>query len=240
MESISFQNSQNVNIQFQKATITQRIGAFLIDLLIISAIFLVPLIVLHKSDTMFVVWAVIMTIVSLTYNLLCEVFLEGQSLGKRVMDIRVASIDGNSVTMSQYGIRWVFRLIDIALLQGSIAVFTILLGGKGQRLGDILAGTIVISEKKNINKKLFKVPEFPEDYEPEFYQASNLSDQQIKVIRKGLTLNYSTDQQIILNKLVDKLKVQLAIDSDMRHKEFLNQLLNDYYFLTITSNQEQY
>lgn len=238
MTSISFQNSQNVNIQFPKATITQRIGSFLIDIIIVSSIYLLPLVVLYKLEILLAVWVVIMAIVSLTYNLLCETFLEGQSLGKKVMKIRVASIDGSSVTFSQYLIRWVFRLIDIALLQGTVAVFVILIGGKGQRIGDILAGTIVISEDEKMKSTLFKVPEFPEDYQPVFYQASSLSDQQIKVIKKGLQLNQSTDHLKILFKIVDKLKEQLSIDTEIKNKQFLRQLLNDYYYLTVTANQE--
>ncbi|KXX68729.1 RDD family protein [Flammeovirga sp. SJP92] len=240
MSSISFQNSQNVNLQFQKALVTTRIAAFIIDMMLISAIMLLPGMILTYTSQFAIFWVVIMSIPFLFYNLICEIFLEGQSLGKKALKIRVVSMDGNATKLSQYFIRWIFRLIDIALLQGTVAVFTILMKGEGQRLGDILAGTIVISEKRKVDRFTFQIPEFPEDYEPVFVTADTLNDKQLNVIKKTLKLKNTEDHYTVIHQIAEKLKEQLLIESDLQGRDFLKQLVDDYYYLTVQSQKESY
>ncbi|OHX64707.1 RDD family protein [Flammeovirga pacifica] len=249
MSSISFQNSQNVNIQFQKANVITRIGAYLIDGLIIGAIgFIYSLLVIYGFDqidveignltrNILLISGGLIILLFLLYDLLCEVFMEGQSLGKKAMNIRVASIDGSSVRFSQYLIRWVFRLLDITLVNGVVAIIAIIAGGKGQRVGDILAGTLVVTDSNKINVSDFNIPTFEEDYEPIFPQASSLNEKQLHVIKKALKLDFTQEHQAVILKLENKLKEQLNIETTMRHKKFLMQLMNDYYYYTIESTK---
>ncbi|WP_082026457.1 RDD family protein [Flammeovirga sp. OC4] len=239
MSSISFQNSQNVNLQFQKALITTRIAAFLIDILLLSSILLFPFFIFTMFDLFIVItiWVSIMSFVILVYNLLCEIFFEGQSLGKRAMKIRVVSMDGESVKLSQFFIRWIFRFVDILLMQGAVAVFTILIRGKGQRLGDILAGTMVISERRKVEAFNFSIPEFAEDYAPMFLHADAINDQQLNVIKKTLKFKGSEEHEEVVHTIANKLKEQLSVESSLEDIDFIEQLLNDYYFLTLQSQK---
>ncbi|NME72636.1 RDD family protein [Flammeovirga aprica] len=251
MSSISFQNSQNVNLKFQKALITTRIAAWVIDALLLVSIVYFPYVLFDELYSIIDTWVYVAGGVFMIYNLLCEVFFEGQSLGKRVMKIRVVSMDGSAVKFSQYIIRWIFRLIDITLLQGAVAVYTILLKGKGQRLGDILAGTIVISEEREIKQYNFDIPTFLEGYEPTFKNADSINDRQLSVIKKALKLKqedlyhyaYPTSEHLQHNKVISmitrKLRRQLHIESDLEDPGFLRQLLDDYYFLTSASHRDK-
>ena len=73
------------------------------------------------------------------YSLIFEIAMNGQTPGKYLNKIRVVKIDGSKPTLGSYLTRWLLRIIDIWFFTGSVAVFTILFNGKGQRLGDIAA-----------------------------------------------------------------------------------------------------
>src|SRR4029077_19753394 len=90
------------------------------------------------------IWIVVLVIPFALYNLLFEIFMNGQSPGKRAMDIKVLRLDGTPATVGDYIMRWLFALVDVHLFSGLIAVLCIAIGGKGQRLGDMVAGTTVV------------------------------------------------------------------------------------------------
>ena len=76
---------------------------------------------------------------TLTYFFICEA-LWGQTLGKRLLGLRVLMRDGRPATVSAVSARTVFRLID----DGPVGLVVMLLSGRRrQRLGDLLGGTIV-------------------------------------------------------------------------------------------------
>src|SRR5690606_21050190 len=86
----------------------------------------------------------IVTVPFLLYHPLFEILMNGQSPGKRQMKIKVVSLDGSSPTIGGYLMRWLFRLVEVFMLRGAVAMVTIAANGKGQRLGDIAAGTTVV------------------------------------------------------------------------------------------------
>ena len=116
----------------------------------------------------------------------------------------------------------VFKIIDFPLY-GSVAILTILIGGKGQRLGDIVAGTMVISTKKKSEFTRFKMPTFEEDYQPKYFQASSLTDEQVKLIKKVLDLSDAQVHRKAFDVLVEKIENSLSIESDEPNRIFLNQ-----------------
>jgi uncharacterized RDD family membrane protein YckC len=83
--------------------------------------------------------AIFLVSLMLAYFFLCEA-LWGQTLGKRVMGLRVLMRDGRPATVSAVSARTVLRLIE----DGPIGlVIMVLSGRRRQRLGDLLGGTIV-------------------------------------------------------------------------------------------------
>ncbi len=82
--------------------------------------------------------------ISVGYGIACEWFLRGQTIGKRLLKLRVVDATGLRLTLPQVVVRNLLRPIDalpIAYLVGGIASF---LSRKGQRLGDLAAGTAVV------------------------------------------------------------------------------------------------
>ena len=85
------------------------------------------------------------------YSLLFETLLDGQTPGKRIIKIKVVKIDGYQASLADFVIRWIFRIVDLNMMSGVVALISIITSPKNQRLGDMTAGTAVISLKNNVN-----------------------------------------------------------------------------------------
>lgn len=81
------------------------------------------------------------------YPVVFEIATRGRSLGKIVMGLRVVSDDGGPERFRQAVFRALAAVVEIWALTGSPAVIASLLSSRGKRLGDIFAGTVVISER---------------------------------------------------------------------------------------------
>jgi len=69
----------------------------------------------------------------------------GQTIGKRFTRIRVAKEDGSRCNYSSALVRNVLRIVDIPPLLYALGIISIVVTDKRQRLGDMLAKTIVIT-----------------------------------------------------------------------------------------------
>src|ERR1700761_731356 len=117
METITVRTTQNIDIEYEVGGLGERMVARLIDIGIFIPLFIFGAII-SRYDAV-VTWSYY-TILALFgfYDLICEVSFNGQSLGKRVMKIRVISMDGARPQFGQYLLRWLFRLIDFAITGG--------------------------------------------------------------------------------------------------------------------------
>jgi uncharacterized RDD family membrane protein YckC len=87
-------------------------------------------------------------VVSIGYGILCEWTYKGQTLGKRLMSIRVMDIQGLRLQFSQIVIRNLLRFIDSLPVCYLVGGLSCLLSPKSQRLGDLAANTIVTREPR--------------------------------------------------------------------------------------------
>ncbi|WP_455432919.1 RDD family protein [Streptosporangium soli] len=81
------------------------------------------------------------------YPVAFETLSRGRSLGKLALGLRVVSDDGGPERFRQALFRGLAGVLEVWLLTGAPALITSLISAKGKRLGDIFAGTIVISER---------------------------------------------------------------------------------------------
>ena len=117
MEIITVHTTQNIDIDYEVGGLGERILAYLIDLAIFIALFIIGAIVATNflSQSGSVAMFIVIGLMLLFYDLVCESFFNGQSAGKHVMKIRVISLDGTRPKFSQFLLRWLFRLIDFSL-----------------------------------------------------------------------------------------------------------------------------
>ena len=235
MDNFQIETAQNVTINQNVAHLSTRIGSFLIDMLFIIGYYVVILLIMNSLNLNSGNQWALMMLISLPvffYNLLFEVLMNGQSPGKRINKIRVVKLDGSKPTFGSYLLRWMLRLIDITLASGSVALLTILLNGKGQRLGDLAAGTTVVSEKKRITLEDTISADISEDYKPTFPQVTTLSDADIQTIKSMYTKAKKTGNHKIVLKLHEKVTELLELKTDMKPIDFIDVVIKDYNYYT--------
>lgn len=82
------------------------------------------------------------------YWTLMEVFLNGQTIGKRVLGIRVVRADGSPVGLYESAVRNLCRVVDFIPVLYATGCITMLLTRQHRRLGDLLAGTLLVREER--------------------------------------------------------------------------------------------
>lgn len=232
MHTIKINTTQNVVIEYQIASVGSRILAVFIDRLIFLALMLLNslLISTFPSDDMFYILSSFSVLFAIFYSVLCEILMDGQTFGKKQMKIKVVRLDGTSPSLGNYLMRWVMTPIDTLIGGGGIGLFVILANGKGQRIGDIAAGTTVISTKPITSPKNIYIEELSPDYQPFYANSYLLSDNDVQIIREIVKFFRESGNDEILGKAADKVAIQLNITS--RHTSsnlvFLETILKDH------------
>ncbi|MEG0646946.1 MAG: RDD family protein [Bacteroides sp.] len=175
---------------------------------------------------------------ALCYPLLCEVFNRGQSVGKRLLNLRVVKVDGSTPSLSSYLLRWLLFIVDVPLT-GGLGLVVVLLTKNNQRLGDLAAGTMVIKEKnyRKIHVSLDEFDHLTSGYRPRYPQAADLSIEQVNTINKVLIASVSsTKGGKQLAALAYKIRTTLALPESATNTDdttLLHTLLRDYQYYAL-------
>lgn len=236
MDNFSIETAQNITINQNVAHITTRIGSYLIDLLLIIGYWVILILILVKLDIEpsmeYMAVYSLLGLPTFFYSLLFETLMNGQTPGKYFNKIRVVKLDGSKPNFGGYLLRWVLRVIDLSLASGSVAVLTILLNGKGQRLGDIAAGTTVISEKKRVTLQDTIASDISENYTPTYAQVTLLSDSDIHTIKKLYREAKQKGNHKVIIKLHLKVTELTGITTEQKPIDFIDNVLKDYQYYT--------
>lgn len=267
MAVIKVPTSFNLDVEFEVPEFYRRFIALLIDVLIMY-FYLRLAIALYTSvarnanffnnDTMYNLQALLVVLVLpvLLYHVVMEITMNGQSVGKKIMALRVVNENGGRASVSQFLIRWLLRDIWFLFLfavglQGNfqtpesifivVVVFLFFIceivlvasSKKGQRIGDILAHTIIIrtNRQSSIEETVFQ--EVADSYTPSFPQIMKLSDRDINAIKSILETARKKGDVEMAATASEKIRLHLAIETDMNPFEFLDILLKDYNYLSV-------
>ena len=231
---VHVRTTQNVFIHYPVASVGDRILAYLLDQLILI-VFVIAMVAFYVTIQMTIVWAWLVSVALpyLLYHLMFEIFMNGQSPGKRAMNLKVLRLNGTPATVGDYLLRWMFAFVDIHLMSGVIAVLVIAIGEKGQRLGDLVAGTTVV---KLIHEAEITAAEVfvPQDagYVPTFAQVVQLTDQDIELVRRALEVNRDNANPAPVMAVTEKIKTLLGVQTDMPPVKFLYTVIKDFQHLT--------
>ncbi|MGG9972256.1 RDD family protein [Ferruginibacter sp. SUN002] len=256
MSLIQIATPFNIDIEFEVAEFHKRFFAYLIDI-ILMVIYLISMIYLFVGDYRlrfgeasigFVILAVFIPLIF--YTLLSELWLNGQTVGKKIFKIKVVSLDGGEPTLSQYLLRWFLRFYEwgfivfflfwgngkmgflILFLGGIVSIIIISISKRNQRLGDIVAGTVVVNttSKFTVNDTIF-MHVADTNYKVKFPQVMRLSDRDINTIKNVLTQVQKTNDHQMCNRVANKVKEVLGINTDMFAVDFLEKIMADYNYL---------
>lgn len=249
MAEIQITTTQNVTISFKAAEVGERILAYIIDLVIkIAYLFFIsfvlgliarPLDVLIEDDFADDPWSVMAIVIVICspvifYTIVSETLLMGQTLGKKIVNIRVVKIDGYRASFLDYFIRWVMRLVEISLFWGIPALVAVGTSKKHQRLGGMASGTAVITLKNKIGINHTILQEVQEDYKPTYFSVIKLSDNDVRIIKENfLRAKKNNDHKtmLILREKITNV-IEEKPHADVTTENFIRCILKDYNHFT--------
>ena len=267
MPIIKIHTNFNIDLEFEAAEFHRRLGAWAIDLFIQVFYIIIASKIINalrdgKSfsiDDAYDSWGISLLLILpfFVYHLVSEITMVGQSIGKKIMKIRVVNENGGKASMSQYIIRWLIRTSDLSILLiiaylPYVAVYgykaVLAIGGaflllfadiilvaaskKSQRLGDMLAGTVLIrtNPKGSIDETVFL--EVADSYIPSFPQIMQLSDKDINAIKSILDTSRKKGDFQLAAMATEKIKSHLKIETNLSPFDFLEVVMKDYNYLS--------
>lgn len=146
---------ENVRLAFRLAGPGSRMGAYLLDLalrwaVIMGLMFFVGLFLpfISVSGLPIGIYLVGLFLVEWGYGCLFEGLWNGQTPGKKAFRLRVMKAEGYSISFHEAMLRNLLRAADILPVLYGVGFLTMLCNGRMQRIGDLVAGTIVVREKR--------------------------------------------------------------------------------------------
>lgn len=247
MASIEIRTTQNVTIEYDSASLWERLIAVLIDAVIVLAMYLfISLLIAGASNSNLVDgdqgWLMFLGLLPITgfmlYHFLSEIFANGQTWGKKAMSIKVIRLDGKEAGLSDSLLRAVFYIVDGIFTMGILGSILIASTAKHQRLGDMTANTTVIKLKPNLRFGLEDILRINtlQNYEPSYPSVRQYSEQDMLFIKNALSRYQkypNTAHRRIIMELIEKIQKQLGLADLPKDKiEFLRTLIRDYIVLT--------
>lgn len=147
---------ERVSFDYQVAGIGTRAIAQILDLLIIAAIlvavgFAAGAFAVVGSNTLAYLVGLLGSFVAIFgYFWVSEALWSGQTIGKRVFHLRAVGDRGEPMTFGQAGIRNVVRIADFLPYAYGVGMVVLFANGRGKRLGDLAAGTVVVKDSESI------------------------------------------------------------------------------------------
>ena len=149
INSLTIRTPEGIEFSLMLAGPVTRFLAWSVDLLVIlvtSKLLNVLLAVLGfiSSDLASAASILGYFVVSIGYGIVMECYWRGQTLGKRLLRLRVTDVHGLQLQFSQIVIRNLLRFVDSLPFLYLVGGLTCLINRRTQRLGDIVANTIVV------------------------------------------------------------------------------------------------
>ena len=259
LQTVQFETPENVQIGYRVAGPGTRFLAWLIDelfVLIVSIILIMSLMIVGifastveqqfeqmvedpEHGPQAIMYAMgfcmlIWTFSGVTYFSLAELFMRGQSLGKRVIGLRVVKQNGFSIDAQSILVRNLFRLFE------SLPMFWItpVLSQQTQRLGDMVAGTLVVIDRvepmQRVRREMARRTDEECRYRFNIAQLARLRPIDIELLERLLDRWDSIPRgQLVelVHPTIEMLSTRLQVDRPAREDRlrFLEDLLASLY-----------
>src|ERR1700682_290633 len=147
---------ERVSFDYQVAGLGTRAIAQLLDLLVVAGILLAVYFVAFaaaaaNANTVATLIAIIGSfVVIFGYFWVSESLWSGQTIGKKAFRLRAVGDRGEPITFGQAGIRNIVRIVDFLPYAYGVGLVVLFVNGKGKRLGDLAAGTLVVKDSDHV------------------------------------------------------------------------------------------
>lgn len=194
-----------VTIAVDVAGLGSRMIAWLIDT-VIQLLILVPILIGVGAGDLsgsveLVVLSLVVFLIFWGYFPIFELSWQGRTPGKRAQRLRVVLTDGQPAGAAAIMVRNLIRILDVFIFP-FLAVISMIVTTRAQRLGDLAAGTMVVREGKLTAPRPLSLPDRSD---LPTVDATGLSEREYDVIRSFLVRRSSLDPSARL-----RLAAQLA------------------------------
>jgi len=253
MSKVNFTSAQHVKIEFEIASVFLRIAAYVLDTIILFvymfiATMSIGLSLFDNSNLTLFFLLLLIKLPWILYQPLMEYLTAGQTLGKMIVGIRVLKINGERPGMKEIMVRWLFRG-DFLWISTNFFVFfipfwnvidTFITGLSiyNQRLGDAMAGTIIVKNKSSVQYSLADVLRIKtnENFTPTYPGVAKFTDEDMIYLKNCLQhrrLHKGKKIDELLLKIADECAVKIGLEETPKERiQFMETLLNDYVVLT--------
>jgi uncharacterized RDD family membrane protein YckC len=236
MQTIKVKTAQNIDIDYEVAGVGERTLARLIDFGFFLALYLIALIIYNLIEKAVgsrlagEVIGIVYGSLFVFYDLACETLMNGQSFGKRIMKIKVISLDGGRPRFSQYLLRWLFRIVDFTISFQLCGLLSAALTEKQQRVGDIVAGTTLIKTSPRTKARNIVFKPVENNYQPVFANLTALNDNDITLLQEVIRSYYQSSNANVLTGAAAKVRDLLSVSNpeNMNDLKFLQTVIKDY------------
>lgn len=250
MLSVKLDTGFNIEIDFPISPFHRRMFAFCVDTMVILLYWQLSGILfefLAKRTFSELDWRnVLRGLPVLFYYPMMEFITNGQTVGKKILGIRVITLEGGQASVSQYLLRWMFRTADfplwifIAVWAGelpwysSILIFSgiacVIISDKSQRIGDIIAGTIVVFTRSKTSWQDTVFTEVEIGYKPRYPQVMQMSDKDLNSLKMIIGTVKKNNNHELAFRIAERIKWKLNMQGDQDSLDFLETLLKDYNY----------
>jgi uncharacterized RDD family membrane protein YckC len=249
MSDLQFETPENVSVSYAPAGLGTRYVAWFVDQILVWVVTLGLIIGLacagvslmgledalraQEEPGLFILYMVGLIMLvwglgSFVYFGASELFLRGQTLGKRLLQIRVVKADGFALDAASILVRNVFRVVDHLPPLWIVPV----LSQRGQRLGDMVAGTVVVldaaEELSPVRTELAERSALESEFRFDAAALSRLNEKDLlaveQVLERWSTLSEQQREQL-LGTMLPPLCRKLQMEIPDRGVQFLEDLL---------------
>ena len=250
MLTVRLDTGFNIEVDFPISPFHRRMFAYCIDVLVMILYYnltvkiLDTFIEVHDGNHLWLL--ILISLPILFYYPLLEILTDGQTVGKSLMGIRVITIEGGQASVSQYLLRWVFRTVDFpvwiffAIRTGALpwyssiflfsGIASVVISDNSQRIGDIVAGTIVIFTRSKSSWEDTVFTEVESDYKPRYPEVMQMSDKDLNSLKMIIDNVKKNNNHDLAFRIAERIKSKLNMQGDQDALDFLETLLKDYNY----------
>jgi uncharacterized RDD family membrane protein YckC len=235
-DRLTIATPEGVEMSLLLAGAASRFVSAIVDILIQSGILLAIAIVLGIAGSAglgggglaVLLWAIISFLVVTSYDIFFEVLNSGRTPGKRLNGLRVVRVEGHPVGFLTSASRNTLRVIDFLPSAYLLGAAVILLSHKNQRIGDVVAGTIVVRERGGGVRDLPRLPP-QQDLQPYAgWDTSQITAEEAATVRQFLERRDSIEpvaRTELANTLAERLRPKITgVPANFSAEQFLEAL----------------
>ncbi len=196
-DHVSLTTPEQVEVSYELAGLGSRFLAGLVDTCLIGLVILALSVAAGyvrarlTGDPLqgWVAWAIVIsayTLLYVGYFVLFEMTQQGQGPGKRITGLRVIATSGASLSFEQSAVRNILRIVDMLPFGYGVALVSILVTKRMQRLGDVAAGTMVVKERMHELPELELSSEARPAAPPPVALPPEVTEEVMRAIRVGI------------------------------------------------------